>query len=103
MLPRVPVGGLLNINNLWSNKIQSLPDNDCNKALNPGAYTIGEGSKNYPKGFFSYGLLLVYGENIPGKRLAHICLSANNEFAIRSRTIPVTGPITEFGNEWTIK
>lgn len=97
------MGGLLNINNLWSNKIQGLPDNDCNKALSPGLYTIGEGSKNYPAGFFTYGLLLVYGENTPGKRLAHICLTGNNEFAIRARTVPVTGALTEFGVEWTIK
>lgn len=95
--------GLLNINDLWRNKIQDLPDNDCNKALSPGLYTYGESSINYPTGFFGYGILLVYGENTPGKRLAHICISANNDFAIRARTVPTTGAITEFGVEWTIK
>lgn len=98
------MGGLLNINDLWKNKPQNMPDYDCNKALAPGTYVVDGKSKNIPSGFYSYGLLIVFGVNIPPYRISQLIITSKGELACRAEVISSTvGPISEFTAEWSIK
>lgn len=93
--------GLLGTNEFWRNKLKTLPDNDCNKALEPGNYIITAESINKPSGF-GLGQLLVFGENIPYQRLGHIAFSNAGKFAFRLTNI-TSEPISDLNIEWNIR
>lgn len=93
------MGGLLGTNEFWRNKPKMMPDNDCNKALEPGNYIITSEVINKPSGF-QLGMLLVFGKNSAYNRLGHIAFSNNGKFAFRL-TNTVSEPLPDFSMEWT--